>query len=437
MSRSADYRLEELFVRYWDDVLTPAEADELQRRLARDPAAREAFQLFCLQAVVAADLPTASGKVSDPPATLPLPAPARPPWSRRRFLGYLGGGLAACALAGVLGRRYLADLGHGVQLVTAGAVTVRSADGALLPLGGPVPANALVAVSGIGSSAVLTYPDGTRITLLSDSEARVGEKGEKVVLRQGTATAHVPLQAASALSLTLVTSEASLSNLGGAVLTLGRLRRGTEVGVHKGQVRVAEPSGESPELVKGGELLTVEAGGERHKQRLPATPDRFAWDLSRPLPAGWHVGRREVTPDGPVVRPEFWFDPYHSREMYQVRSDHQWTRGFFRLFPDSRVRVRYWVNEPGPSQVVLVVRTDNPAAPETGVIECNGAFMHARPREWQWLEVKASDMLDNRHTPRFGAPWVAFLVIFNTYETDLDLKIAEFRVVPPPGAPEA
>jgi hypothetical protein len=63
--------------------------------------------------------------------------------------------------------------------------------------------------------------------------------------------------------------------------------------------------------------------------------------------------------------------------------------------------------------------------------------MHARPREWQWLEVKASDMLDNRHAPRFGAPWVAFLVIFNTFETDLDLKVSDFRVDPPPGAPGA
>jgi hypothetical protein len=67
------------------------------------------------------------------------------------------------------------------------------------------------------------------------------------------------------------------------------------------------------------------------------------------------------------------------------------------------------------------------------MLECNGAFAQARPGEWQWLEVKAADMLDNMHTPMFPAPWVGFLVIFNTYEADLGLKIAEFRVSGPGG----
>jgi hypothetical protein len=160
-------------------------------------------------------------------------------------------------------------------------------------------------------------------------------------------------------------------------------------------------------------------------------PDTFAWDLTKPLPAGWNVGHREQTPDGPVVRPEFWFDPYHQAEMSQVRSDHQWARGFVRLFPESRVRVRYWVDRPGPSQVVLIVRTGRVADPATGVVECNGAFQATKPRTWQWLEVKAEDMHDNRHAPKFGPPWVVFLVIFNTYKEDLGLKIAEFCVTRP------
>ena len=37
-------------------------------------------------------------------------------------------------------------------------------------------------------------------------------------------------------------------------------------------------------------------------------------------------------------------------------------------------------------------------------------------------------MLANNHTPKFGAPWVPFLIIFNTYKEDLGLKIAEFLV---------
>ena len=66
------------------------------------------------------------------------------------------------------------------------------------------------------------------------------------------------------------------------------------------------------------------------------------------------------------------------------------------------------------------------------MLEWNGTFAAAPPGEWRWLEVRAEDMLrpPNRHAPRFGAPWVGFLVILNTYTADLGLKVAEFRVAP-------
>src|SRR5262249_13708757 len=129
--------------------------------------------------------------------------------------------------------------------------------------------------------------------------------------------------------------------------------------------------------------------------------------------------------------PVLWFDPYHNAQMYQIRSDHRWHKGFARVHPDSRFVVKYWVDRPGPSQLVAVVRKDDVAAPDTGVVECNGAFEKAEPGQWNVLEVRVGDMLDNKHAPIFGAPWVAFLLIFNTYKEDLGLRVAEFRVVPP------
>src|SRR5262249_24433233 len=83
------------------------------------------------------------------------------------------------------------------------------------------------------------------------------------------------------------------------------------------------------------------------------------------------------------------------------------------------------------SQLVICVRTDPSIGAKTGVLERNDAFAHARPRKWQWLEVKARDLLDNRHAPNFGAPWIGFLWIFNTYELDIGLQVAEFIVSRP------
>src|SRR5262249_27683070 len=145
-----------------------------------------------------------------------------------------------------------------------------------------------------------------------------------------------------------VTAVAMLTHLGGAVTTVDCTDpAATEVGVQVGCVSVETPGGAPLADVREGELITVRRDGELRKQVLRSSPDEFAWDLRRPLPPTWCVGYREVTPNGPVVRPDFWFDPYHRAEMSQIRSDKQWTRGFFQLYPESLVRVRYRVARPG------------------------------------------------------------------------------------------
>jgi hypothetical protein len=278
---------------------------------------------------------------------------------------------------------------------------------------------------------LLRFPDGADISVTGDSVATLADDGRRLVLRQGSAMATVPERPANELPVSLATAEAVLSHLSGVAMTLGRVLQRTEISVERGQVEVSATTGESCGAVRAGEILTVYAGGVYHKQRMLPTPDNFRWDLTGSRPTGWHVGQTELTPQGTIVRPQRWFDPYHQAEMYQIRSHSQWAPAFFRLYPDSTVRVRYWVDRPGPSQVVVCVRTDRPPNPATGCVEYNGAFAQARPNEWQWLEIKAKDMLDNVHAPKFAAPWVGFLVIFNTYEQDLGLRIAGIEVVRP------
>ena len=51
MISSPDSRLTDLFVRYWDNTLTDADAAELEHRLTNSSAEREWFRLLSLQAV--------------------------------------------------------------------------------------------------------------------------------------------------------------------------------------------------------------------------------------------------------------------------------------------------------------------------------------------------------------------------------------------------
>jgi hypothetical protein len=425
-----DRRLDELFIRYWDDALTDAESAELERRLAADPAARDWFRFLALQVVTAADVSAvARAGVSA--------APVRPQRrvSRRTILRALGAGLAATVVAGVMGRRYWPDSFGPVRLAsTRGKVNVRTAQGSQVPSDGSIPADGTVSTQGFDSWAVLEYPDGTKISLAGDSVLTVVDGGRRVLLGQGNATADVRRTPSGDAPLQLATAVATLTGMGGAITTLGHSPGGTtEVGVLQGRVNVDAPSGQPLAVVREGESFVVRADGDHRKGTLRTAGDEFRWDLTQPLAEGWQVGHRRETPDGPVVVPEFWFDPYHQAEMSQIRSNKLWAPGFFRLFPESEFHVRYWVDAPGPSQLCVCVRTDQPCAPETGMMECNTAFTAARPRQWQWLKVRARDMLDNRHTPGFGPPWVGFLVILNTYKIDLGLKVAEFRVTRPGG----
>jgi ferric-dicitrate binding protein FerR (iron transport regulator) len=443
--QSPNPKLQELFLRYWDNTLTDGETVELNRLLAEDSMVQKEFSTFLMQIVAIHECQV----VSRP--TLPFPNPSllepaqeRPPptqqvpqrLSRRQVLGWSGlaVGVAASIVFGV--REWVREkltTSHRSAILASASGTVRVGVGNArsIAAGQVLQPGDVVSTVGPNSSASLTYPDGSTITLTGDSTISLAKQGHGLVLQRGVASADIRLQAPGTDLLTLATAQVILPRLGAVVMTLGQSLQATEVEVYQGRVTVSAPTGERLADVQGGEMLTVHADGDHEKKLITPTPDEFSWDLSLPLPEGWHVGVREVTTEGPVVRPEVWFDPYHRAEMSQIRSNQQWSRGFFRLFPESVIRVRYRVDRPGPSQMCFCVRTADARTSSTGMLEYNKAFAAARAHEWQWLEVRGADLLDNPHTPTFGPPWVGFLVIFNTYKVDLGLSIAEFHVTRP------
>jgi ferric-dicitrate binding protein FerR (iron transport regulator) len=445
----AEVRLAELFVRYWDGALTPAEADELNRLLSSDPAAREWFQVLSLQAVTAAELrvvPREPDRAAEPARAAAEPAaPGR--LHRRRALAYLGGALAASVGGIALGRWVWPDGPGGagpdarggagpdrsIRLGgVRGAVAVRSPGGEQLPADGPIPPGSTVTTTGPSASAVLFYPNGTNVALTEDTAVTLGTGADELRVEHGVIAADVrpPLVGDRALSLTT----ASLVLTGGAVVTLYHSARATEVGVQNGSVTVSAPTGRALGEVHGGELLTVGGDGGLRKQPIRETAGDYALDLSRPLVPEWAVGTRGTVGARSALVPEFWHDPYHGRQMYQIRSDKQWVRGFFRLERDSLIRVRYRAEREGRGQVCFCVRKADIRLPDTGMLEWNGIYRPASSDAQdglQTIEVRAGAMLDNRHAPRFDPPWFGFLYIFNTYEIDLGLRVAEFRVTPP------
>lgn len=455
MIPSDDLHLYELFVRYWDNSLTPAEAEELEGRLAADPVVRNSFQLFTMQAVAAAELPPsmrpeiererigefASTSENTPRSQpfvpeSPTPAARARGFSRRRVLQLTGGALAA-GVAGIgLGRWFLGDSRNGVRVVSVqGVVTVRTPDGRVSRgrSDGPIPDRAMISTTGILSAAVLEYRDGTTVSLIGDSAVSVHANGQELWLHRGTATADVRTRKAGSEDLSLMTPLVTLPALNGVLLTLGLGTQGAEVEVQEGTVAAADPTGTPMAVVREGEMLIVRPNGDHSRQATPGTADEFVLDFSQSLPDGWAVGNRVETADGVVLRPELWPDPYYGgTAMHQIRSDHRWTRGFFRVVEESVVHVRYRAErELADGQMCFCARTPKTHCSDTGMLHYNDGFKATPPGEWEWLHVRIADMLRNNQAPRFRTPMVMFLLIFNTYTEDIGLEIAEFRVTPP------
>ena len=440
-----DPRLDLLFARYWDAALTPAEATELNARLRHDPDARERFRAFCLQATAAADWfrlhPVAAADTPlpadpTPPDARPAPPPtATPRASRRQWpVGMGAGALAGGVGTGLVGRFVGFPSGgdHPVTVQhTRGHVTLADTRTGNLTPGRVVYPGETVATVGPGSAAVLRCSDGSTVSLSAESAVAVAGTGSRLIVRRGGISADLRPADDNPAAVTLSTAVAAVTSGGGAVLAVGAEAAATDVQVINGQVNVSGTRGERIALVRGGELLTVRADGEHTKRAVPRVPTEYALDLTTALPEGWHVGFREETADGPAVRPQFWYDPYHAAVLSQIRSHKAWARGLARLHPDSLVRFRYQADQGGRGQVCLVVRTETTRTPLTGVLEWNDRFEATRAGEWRTVEVRADALLDCKEVPKFDPPWVAFLLIFNTYDVDINLRVGEFRVSRP------
>ena len=397
-----------------------------------------------MQAVAAAELPPSMrpeiereriGEFTSPSENTPEPQPrvARARGlSRGRVLQLCGGGLAA-GVAGVgLGRWLLGDSGnHRVRVSSVqGTVSVRDRRADVLRRGQGAHRDDRFD-EGAMAAAVSTYPDGTTVSLVGDSAVTVDKNGLR--LHRGTANADIRPRAADADDLFLMTPLATLSTLSGVLLTLGLGAAGPRWKSRRGRWLCPTPRGLRWPLSARENCLPFARTGTTAASQPHAPADEFVLDLSRSLPDGWVVGRRDETADGVVLRPEPWPDPYYGGTvMHQIRSDHRWTRGFFRASEESVVHVRYRAERDlANGQMCFCVRTAKSQCSDTGMLHYNDGFKATAPGEWEWLHVRIADMLKNDQAPRFRTPMVAFLLILNTYTEDIGLEIAEFRVTPP------
>lgn len=437
-----DPAFDRLLARYWDGTLSPTEWAALNARLESDPDARRWFREVCFQAVAVAE----AGQPADAPSPTADATPdARPPagrvrMSRRAALGF-GVGAAAGLGAGLVANGFwnppaptavppvVPPAGAKVTW-TRGQVFCAGSGGPPVEAGTVIPTGGGVCTVGPVSSAVLELADGSTLCLSADTTVTVTADGGRVVVDQGGATADLRAASEDRPAVAVGTPLVRLSTTTGADVDLSCGGRQTDVNVQRGRVAACDPNGVRTDL-RNGELLTVGAGAAQTVRPAPILPDNFVLDFRERLPEGWRLGTREETPEGPLLVPQFWHDPYFSAKMCQIRSHQNWVRGLVRLFPDSVVTARYRADRTGDGQVSLVVRRPRSTFKDSGCLVWESQFLATPPGEWRTLTARAGELLENKEGPRFAPPWVAFLLIFNTYTEDIGLRVADFRVTRP------
>ena len=427
-----DLRLDELLSRYWDNTLSAEEMVELNAQLLANPEARHRLRFLSLLARVSCDHARRH--------------PSRQQTARRRSrhrrLALVG--CVAVLLIASLGLYFFKKTNNSAETTSAftllqciGEVQVGS-NNIVQPTqtGQVINFGQTVATIGLDSSAVLRCEHGPSLSLMGETEAKIRDEvaGRHLSLNRGGFLAKVHL---GQPAFVVTTAEAHLRTTSEECqFTAYRTLDHTEISVISGRVQVSTNDGQSVLQLSHGEIALVEANGMVLKQLATAAPEQYAWDLSRPLPADWRQGQvitePSAQPYGRAVVPLLMDDPYLRRTCWQIRSENRWTTGLFAFHPDTHLRIRYRVDRTGEGQLLAVIRPDPPRPEACQVLLAPISFTATPPGVWQTVILRTNDW-QVEHSPKRGPldypqPWIAFLVVFNTYEQNLGLKVSEFAV---------
>jgi ferric-dicitrate binding protein FerR (iron transport regulator) len=437
---SVTTELDRLLCGYWNGTLSEGEHAALEARLLGDPRAREALMDWSLHATQAAESKDIQGAVS--PATHIQP---RTPFQldRRKLLAGFGAGTAFGLLSGAVfvkwwtnNRAPAVASNVPVQLLwSQGTVVLKDASGVVINTTEPLPLGGTIETVGTQSSAMLGFGRGSTVCLSAETKLARSEQGEVLTLEQGGIAADLYPAANGNESLTVASSQLNIVMSGRAEVCLSQSSGATDLAVQQGLAMVVTGDQPQPVSVYTGELVSVSKTQETTIQPVPIIPDRLAMDFARPLPQGWTVGESVTRHGRGCVTTKLWYDPYHKAKLHEIRSQHAYTRGLVRIYPDSVIEVDYHAERAGQVQFVICVRSIPSTRRTSGNLDWIGQVQECTDRRWKTLKLRGDEFLNHKQPPSVGPPWVGFLLIFNTADVDLGFHVAQLRVSRP-GAPK-
>lgn len=244
------------------------------------------------------------------------------------------------------------------------------------------------------SSAVVTYPDGTRVLVLDSTSVTLADDGQKsAVVHSGTLSASVAKQPSNAPML-LVTPQDRVEVLG-TRFVLQAKATGTDVSVNHGRIRLTRLSdGQSIEVPAGRRVMSS-AESELTLQDIPSAPVDWSVDFEDGLPSGWQTGTfvTDELPDGSrgaVLSDRLRQDGH---DLFNIVGASQWAYGLFSTHDDSHLNFTFKMDQPGWIDIIICTRTveGDPPAFSSNYIFNDQDWWPEQPGTWSTVSIPLSE----------------------------------------------
>ena len=427
--------LDRSICRYWDGSLNESELAEFNRLLIRDPMARAWFAEWADHAAAA----------SVQLGHIPMPVPGssqqpyrKPPMSRRQLLSTFGIGAALGIVGGVFLPRnsYVPEVAAAsvepIRVVRKqGDVVVRDRSGVELPDSRELPAGGSIQTVGESSNATLALSGESTLCLCPETVLVRADHGTKLMLTRGgfIGDFHPPM---TDHSLIVGSSNVSILHTGRTEILLSHSETSSELSVLRGTAAMIAFPTIGPVIATAGEMVTLRSAQAYETQPIPLIPDQCQWQLDRPTPGiTWPVGLVKYSHGRGCISPVRTKDKHRAADVMQLRSNHAYTRGMVRIFPDSVIECDYRLDRPGSVEMTWCTRAIPSTRRVSGHLNWQGNLPANEPGAWRTLRLLGRDLVNHDNGPTHGAPWVGFLLIFNTGDADLGLCVSRLRVSRP------
>lgn len=283
------------------------------------------------------------------------------------------------------------------------------------------------------SSAVLRYPDGTRLSLVGRASLTVvGRESKSVVLHGGTVFASVASQPDDR-PMRLTTPRDTL-HVPGTKFSLAASADATDLSVLEGHLRLTRlRDGKSVEVPEGQNVIS-DIATELSLRKSPGAPDFWRADFEAGIPTGWERGTfvSNHLPEGARggVRAQLGSDDDGGKSYAIVSNDH-WHRGMFSVHRDSHLRIVFkmqaqrWVN------IFLITRTRDSDSPKfaNNFLFDKFPFHKVKPDRWYSITIPLSEFKRlPGHTNLTLAELLPFQLVIHSDEPDRGLVIDRIEV---------